>query len=109
MNFLAVIGRVIISFLRTSGRIGIFASNAITCMLTPPYYPRELLRHMINIGYYSLPVVGLTTLFTGAALAVNIYEGSSRFNAESTLPTIVVIGMVRELGPTLCGLSLIHI
>ena len=104
MNFLAVIGRVVISFLRSAGRIGIFAVNAIRHIFTPPFYPREILRQMMNIGYYSLPVVGLTTLFTGAALAVNIYEGSARFNAESTLPTIVVIGVVRELGPTLCGL-----
>jgi phospholipid/cholesterol/gamma-HCH transport system permease protein len=104
MNFLAVIGRVVISFLRAAGRIGIFAVNAITHMLTPPYYPREIFKQMLSVGYYSLPVVGLTTLFTGAALAVNISEGSSRFNAESTLPIIVVIGIVRELGPTLCGL-----
>ena len=104
MNFLAVIGRVVISFLRAAGRIGIFALNAVKHIFLPPYYPRELFRQMMNIGYYSLPVVGLTTLFTGAALAVNIYEGSARFNAESTLPTIVVIGIVRELGPTLCGL-----
>lgn len=104
MNFLAVIGRVVISFLISAGRIGLFAVNAFTHMLRPPYYPREILRQMMSIGYYSLPVVGLTTLFTGAALAVNISEGSSRFNAESTLPIIVVIGIVRELGPTLCGL-----
>ncbi|MCC3859986.1 MlaE family ABC transporter permease [Pseudemcibacter aquimaris] len=104
MNFLAVIGRVVFSFLRAAGRVGLFAINGIRHIFLPPFYPRELFRQMMNIGYYSLPVVGLTTLFTGAALAVNIYEGSSRFNAESTLPTIVVIGIVRELGPTLCGL-----
>jgi phospholipid/cholesterol/gamma-HCH transport system permease protein len=104
MAFLAVIGRVVISFLRAAGRIGLFAINAVKHIFLPPFYPRELFRQMMNIGYYSLPVVGLTTLFTGAALAVNIYEGSARFNAESTLPTIVVIGIVRELGPTLCGL-----
>ena len=104
MTFLAVIGRVVISFLRAAGRIGLFAVNAVKNIFLPPFYPRELFRQMMNIGYYSLPVVGLTTLFTGAALAVNIYEGSARFNAESTLPTIVVIGIVRELGPTLCGL-----
>ncbi len=104
MNFLAVIGRVVINFLRAAGKIGLFAVNGVISIFSLPFYPRELFRQMMNIGYYSLPVVGLTTLFTGAALAVNIYEGSSRFNAESTLPTIVVIGIVRELGPTLCGL-----
>lgn len=104
MNFLAVIGRIIFSFLRTAGRLGIFTTTSLSHMFTAPFYFRSLGRQMMAIGYYSLPVVGLTTLFTGAALAINIFEGGSRFNAESALPTIVVIGIVRELGPVLCGL-----
>lgn len=104
MNFLAVLGRVVFSFLQAVGRLGIFAATAVSHMITPPFYWRSLGRQMMTIGYYSLPVVGLTTLFTGAALALNIYEGGSRFNAESALPSIVVIGLVRELGPVLCGL-----
>ncbi|MBL4612377.1 MAG: ABC transporter permease, partial [Emcibacter sp.] len=104
MNFLAVIGRIVFSFLQATGRLGIFAATAISHMFSPPFYFRSLLKQMMTVGYYSLPVVGLTTLFTGAALALNIYEGGSRFNAESALPSIVLIGMVRELGPVLCGL-----
>tara|TARA_R110002096_G_scaffold182518_6_gene360222 strand:+ start:705 stop:1349 length:645 start_codon:yes stop_codon:yes gene_type:complete len=56
------------------------------------------------IGYNSLPVVGLTALFTGAALAQQIFIGGSRFNAESVVPGVVVIAIVRELGPVLGGL-----
>jgi phospholipid/cholesterol/gamma-HCH transport system permease protein len=104
MNFLATIGRTFFSFLESAGKIGIFTALALRHILTPPYYFRSLIHQMMVIGYYSLPVVGLTTLFTGAALAVNIFEGGSRFNAESALPSIVMIGMVRELGPVLCGL-----
>jgi len=104
MNFLAVIGRVTIGFLQAAGRLGIFATTALSHMITPPFYFRTMVQQMMSIGYYSLPVVGLTALFTGAALALNIYEGGSRFNAESALPSIVVIGIVRELGPVLCGL-----
>ncbi len=104
MNFLAVIGRITFGFLQAAGRLGIFAATTISHMVTPPFYFRSLIQQMMTIGYYSLPVVGLTALFTGAALALNIYEGGSRFNAESALPTIVVIGIVRELGPVLCGL-----
>jgi phospholipid/cholesterol/gamma-HCH transport system permease protein len=59
---------------------------------------------MLSIGYYSLPVVGLTALFTGMVLALQIYSGSSRFNAEGAVATIVVIGITRELGPVLAGL-----
>ncbi|WP_417318095.1 MlaE family ABC transporter permease [Emcibacter sp.] len=104
MNFLARIGRVVFSFLQAAGQLGIFAYSAVTHMFVPPFYPRAIVRQMMVIGYYSLPVVGLTALFTGAALALNIYEGGSRFDAESVLPSIVVIGIVRELGPVLCGL-----
>jgi phospholipid/cholesterol/gamma-HCH transport system permease protein len=63
-----------------------------------------LLLQIWLIGYLSLPVVGLTALFTGGALALQIYAGGARFNAESVVPSIVAIGMVRELGPVLGGL-----
>ena len=38
-------------------------------------YPRLILRQMIDIGYYSLPVVGLTAIFTGMVLALQTYTG----------------------------------
>ena len=59
---------------------------------------------MIEIGYYSLPVVGLTAIFTGAVLALQSYTGFSRFSAESAIATVVVLSITRELGPVLAGL-----
>jgi hypothetical protein len=59
---------------------------------------------LVQIGWLSLPVVGLTALFTGGALALQIYSGGARFQAEFAVPSIVAIGMVRELGPVLGGL-----
>jgi len=50
--------------------------------------------------------VGLTALFTGGALALQIYSGGARFSAEAVVPQIVAIGMVRELGPVLVGLMI---
>ena len=70
----------------------------------PPFYPRLLLRQMVEIGFYSLPVVGLTGLFAGMVLALQSYTGFSRFSAESTIPTVVVLSITRELGPVLAGL-----
>ncbi|NJM84506.1 MAG: ABC transporter permease, partial [Tabrizicola sp.] len=69
-----------------------------------PFYLREFLHALLQIGWLSLPVVGLTALFTGGALALQIYAGGARFNAESVVPSIVAIGMTRELGPVLGGL-----
>ncbi|MFP4125298.1 MAG: MlaE family ABC transporter permease [Alphaproteobacteria bacterium] len=81
-----------------------FAARAIGRGVTPPYFPRQYLRQFLDIGYYSLPVVGLTAIFTGAVLALQSYTGFQRFQAESAIATIVVLSVVRELGPVLAGL-----
>ena len=90
--------------LRKIGDIAIFAFNAVRHCFTPPFYPRIILRQFLQIGYYSLPVVGLTAIFSGAVLALQSYSGFSRFNAESTIATVVVLSITRELGPVLAGL-----
>jgi phospholipid/cholesterol/gamma-HCH transport system permease protein len=104
MNPLAVIGRIFLSFLAAIGDLTLFAVRAIVQGLSGPFYPRAILRQMVDIGYYSLPVVGLTAIFTGMVLALQSYTGFSRFEAESAVATIVVLSMTRELGPVLAGL-----
>lgn len=83
-----------------------FGVETVSHLFRPPYYPRELGHALLQIGYFSLPVVGLTTVFTGGALALQIYAGGARFSAEAVVPQIVAIGMVRELGPVLVGLMI---
>ena len=102
--FLASIGRSTLGLLGATGRLTLFALQAVSQLVRPPYYPVEFGQQLLRIGYFSLPVVGLTTLFTGAALALQIYSGGSRFNAGTVVPSIVAIGIVRELGPVLGGL-----
>ncbi len=104
MNFLAIVGALTLSFLAAIGNVAMFAGTSIYAALTPPYYPKAVLRNLISIGYYSLPVVGLTAVFTGAVLALQSYTGFSRFNAESSIAAVVVISITRELGPVLAGL-----
>ena len=100
----ATIGRAVLVSLARVGRIALFAGRTIGRALTPPYYPGRFFEQLGYIGWLSLPVVGLTAVFTGAALAQQIYTAGSRFAAQSTVPAVVVIGMVRELGPVLVGL-----
>ncbi|MCZ6604958.1 MAG: ABC transporter permease, partial [Alphaproteobacteria bacterium] len=104
MNFLAVIGRVVLAFFATVGRISLFAAQGLSHAVRPPFFPRLIVRQMIEIGYYSLPVVGLTAIFTGMVLALQTYTGFSRFSAESAIPNVVVLSITRELGPVLAGL-----
>ena len=101
---LGPIGAAVLGALAAVGRVVSFALNTISHLLRPPFYWREFLAALVQIGWLSLPVVGLTALFTGGALALQIYAGGSRFNAEAVVPSIVAIGMLRELGPVLGGL-----
>jgi phospholipid/cholesterol/gamma-HCH transport system permease protein len=104
MNPLAIIGRIFLNFLASIGDLTLFAGRAIIHGTRGPFYPRAIARQMVDIGYYSLPVVGLTAIFTGMVLALQSYTGFSRFEAESAVATIVVLSMTRELGPVLAGL-----
>ena len=91
---------------RTAGRVALFAGRGVAAMFSPPWFLGQLGRQIVGIGYFSLPVVGLTAVFTGAALALNIYTGGGRFNAEQIMPQIVALGITRELGPVLAALML---
>ncbi|CUH68419.1 putative phospholipid ABC transporter permease protein MlaE [Thalassovita gelatinovora] len=101
---LAALGANVLAALAMVGRIALFAGDTVSHLFRPPFYGREFLQALLHIGWLSLPVVGMTTLFTGGALALQIYAGGARFSAEAVVPSIVAIGMVRELGPVLGGL-----
>ena len=103
-NPVATIGRVFLSFLAGVGRLVLFTWNILSEGFRGPYYPRQFGRMIIEIGYYSLPVIGLTTLFTGAALALQSYSGFSDYGAETAIPIIVALAITRELGPVMAGL-----
>jgi phospholipid/cholesterol/gamma-HCH transport system permease protein len=104
MPILQPLGRALLIFLAATGRLTLFAANAVSHCLRPPLYPRLIGRQMIEIGYYSLPVVGLTAIFTGMVLALQSYTGFARFSAESAIPNVVIVSITRELGPVLAGL-----
>ncbi|PWC52798.1 ABC transporter permease [Azospirillum sp. TSO22-1] len=104
MDFLAATGRTFLIFLEATGQLAMFTGRSVSHCVRPPLYARQIIRQMIDIGYYSLPVVGLTALFTGMVLALQSYSGFSRFQAEGAIATVVVLSVTRELGPVLAGL-----
>ena len=104
MNFLQPIGRVFLAFLATAGRLTLFSIDGVSHCFRPPFYFRIIGRQMIEIGYFSLPVVGLTAIFAGMVLALQSYTGFARFSAEGAIANVVVLSITRELGPVLAGL-----
>jgi phospholipid/cholesterol/gamma-HCH transport system permease protein len=106
LRWINVIGRTTLAMAAAVGRVGCFAGRGIHAAVTPRWFPQQILRQLLTIGFLSLPVVGLTAWFTGAALALNIYSGGDRLNAEQVMPQIVALGITRELGPVLAALML---
>lgn len=102
--FVIFLGSCLISVLTKSKNIASFILLFFKSLLKKPFYAEVFLQQLIFIGFLSLPVIGLTALFSGAVLALQTFSGFSRFSAESTIPTVVVLSIVRELGPVLSGL-----
>jgi phospholipid/cholesterol/gamma-HCH transport system permease protein len=104
MNIVAAVGRAVLSLLADVGRLASFTGRSLAGIVNPPIYGRLIAIQIMRIGYFSLPVVGLTALSTGAVLALQIYLGGNRYGAEAIVPQIVVLGITRELGPVIAGL-----
>ena len=104
MGALQALGRFALGFVARTGRLVLFAGSGIGHCVRPPFYGRNIVRQLIEIGYFSLPVVGLTAIFTGMVLALQSYTGFARFSAEGAVANVVVISITRELGPVLAGL-----
>lgn len=104
LNIFERIGSIVLGFFAATGKLTAFILRSLKHIVTPPYFPAQLGRQIIDIGYYSLPVVGLTALFTGMVLALQSHTGFSRFNAEGAIAGVVVLSITRELAPVLAGL-----
>lgn len=107
VNPLRPIGAATLGMLATIGQLTLFMLNAVTHFIRPPIYFRLIGRQMVDVGYYSLPVVGLTTLFSGMVIALQSYTGATRVTADAALENVtavVVLSITRELAPVLAGL-----
>lgn len=101
---LAALGRAAFAACRTVGGVALFALDALSHLVRPPFYGRLFWRAFVEIAWFSLPVVALTAVFTGMVLALQSYTGFARFNAQSAIASVVVISLTRELGPVLAAL-----
>jgi phospholipid/cholesterol/gamma-HCH transport system permease protein len=104
LDAVAALGRFALGALAVAGRVLLFAADGLSHIVRPPFYLRAFLRALLEIGFYSLPVVGLTAVFTGMVLALQSATGLARFSAESAIASLVVLSVTRELGPVLAGL-----
>lgn len=87
-----------------TGAISAFAIRFFREGLRPRYEWQELFRQCYIIGYQSLPLVGITAAIMGLVLTVQSRPTLEEFGAESWLPAMVAISVVREIGPVITAL-----
>jgi phospholipid/cholesterol/gamma-HCH transport system permease protein len=103
----AVLERIGLIFLKMFEETGIWFSmlwQTVVWTFRRPFEGVEWLRQMVRLGVDSIPVVVLTSLFTGAVLALQTYNGFRRVHAENFVGSVVSLAMLRELAPVLVAL-----
>lgn len=101
MEFVDWIGCRVLNLVHETGKVAGLFFSALYWSARRPWRLGNVLRQMEAIGVNSLPVVLITSLFTGATLALQSMTGFARFNAEELVGTVVALAMTRELGPVL--------
>jgi len=91
-------------FLEETGEISAFAGRFFKEGFKPRYEFSELLRQCFIIGYQSLPLVCVTAFIMGLVLTVQSRPTLEEFGAESYLPAMVAISVIREIGPVITAL-----
>jgi phospholipid/cholesterol/gamma-HCH transport system permease protein len=95
---------MVLRLLEELGRFFQMLARAAAWTVRPPYDVPEHFRQMVRVGVDSIPVVFLTTLFTGMVLALQTFNGFARFHAESLVGSVVALSLTRELAPVLTAL-----
>ena len=103
-RFFERIGLIFIAVSEEMGRWFQMLWRTILWTTRRPLGVGEWFRQMVRVGVDSVPVVVLTTMFTGMVLALQTYNGFQRVHAESFVGSVVALAMLRELSPVLCGL-----
>ena len=92
------------AFVEEVGDIAHFTGRFFRELFRPKYEWKELLRQSFINGYQSLPLVAVTAFIMGLVLTVQSRPTLERFGAESMLPVMVAISVVREIGPVITAL-----
>lgn len=98
------LGGGVLDLVQGLGHFANFTGKVFFWWIKPPYRWRLLFDQMYFIGNKSLFIVGLTSLFSGAVFALQMYLGVSAINMDSLVGPIVAISLAKELAPVFAGL-----
>jgi len=106
IRLLERVGELTLGLLEEVGRFFFILNSTVRWMFRRPFDGHQWMRQMVRVGVDSLPVVGLTAMFTGMVMALQTYRGFERFHAEGYVASVVSLSLTRELAPVLAALMI---
>ncbi len=92
------------NFILELGGLSHFTLQFFRELFRPPFEHREFLRQAYKIGLSTLPLIGITAFIMGLVLTLQSKPVMAEFGAESWLPGMVSVSIVREIGPVITAL-----
>lgn len=86
------------------GELFYFAIRFFKEAFSRPFEFKELIRQCYNMGNRSLVLVGITGFILGLVFTLQSRPTLMEFGAESWMPSMVSISIVREIGPVIIAL-----
>ena len=87
-----------------AGNFSLFAARFFKEVIRPPFHFNEFFRQCYAIGNKSLPLVILTGFIMGLVLTIQSRPTMIQFGAESWLPSMVSLSIIREIAPVITAL-----
>ncbi len=103
-NMVEIVFTKLLSTLEQIGLFGHFFLKVIIGIFQSPFELKEIWKQCYLIGYKSLPLVGITGFIMGVVLTLQSKPTLAEFGAESWLPAMISVSIVREIGPVITGL-----
>ncbi len=92
------------SFFEEITQLTLFTFHFFKELFRPPYEFKELVKQSYLIGYKSFPLVAITGFIMGLVLTIQSRPTLAEFGAESWLPAMVAVSIIREIGPVITAL-----
>lgn len=87
-----------------TGNVSIFTGRFFKEIIKLPFQINEFFRQCYAIGYKSLPLVSITGFIMGLVLTIQSRPTMTKFGAESWLPSMVSLSLIREIAPVITAL-----
>jgi len=99
------LGKTVMHWVDETGALAIFLGRSLLKVFhyrQPPF----IIQQLYYIGAKSIHIVALVGLFTGMVLGLQLYYALTRVGSTGLIGMVIVIALVRELGPVLTAIMI---